>query len=650
MNLNQQTISYCLIWGLEIDIGTIIFSDLIHKLQNGKKNKEFNIFYTRFLSLIFEKLLGENYINNDLTLVKPHTITAASFQKPLASEVTLTLHMLKVAKLFQEPEQSFIPPSREVNANDIADKSLSKASMQPVTQLKAPTDLKTKKKKIPPSSKPKSQYKVRVILPKKQVTETQHAEVTVATADATKSLEASELAREQVNQPLAAQAEKVLDQRVEETVHESGLVAIEDVTFEQIMDEFDSKTQTAQENTESPYDTESEIKIIKFYEATTISGSLFIHQSSSYDQDVIDITPKDAEEGDASKSLYALRSMPDDDLAFMTDFKTQEFADHVSEEGTETLHAFPDKPSQLDPLGDLHEELCLLNNKVNQLKSSITKHVSDSIQSTMPLIVTNTLKEQLPSLLSDALKDTLPQLIKDSIKSSISKSITEELPLVEAHVQKNLQDQLPLKPMYKEFNSFNKLKSRRFDNLQGQLSTVIKTNLNKSLRLKGEQHSTQVVPNAGQFPPINEEKALVLHTSEEKSSEKDTSGKKDTNDEPPAKKLKFLIPSSSIPSPTPLKSIMPGPQLTEAIKMTLDQFTEHPSKTTSSIFSPTPPREPTPSKDQTPPRDKSKGKKAQTQKMAEHEAKRLKTLGFSEWLEVHALTSKKSGTSNDVLL
>ncbi|GKA01868.1 hypothetical protein Tco_0674533, partial [Tanacetum coccineum] len=96
----------------------------------------------------------------------------------------------------------------------------------------------------------------------------------------------------------------------------------------------------------------------------------------------------------------------------------------------------------------------------------------------------------------------------------------------------------------------------------------------------------------------------------EKSLEEDTSGKKETDDEPPAKKLKFLIPSSSIPSPTPLKSIMPDPsKFTETIKMTLDQFTKHLSKTTSSIFSPTPLRELTLPKDQTPPRDKSKGKK-----------------------------------------
>ncbi|GKA48684.1 hypothetical protein Tco_0741642 [Tanacetum coccineum] len=92
---------------------------------------------------------------------------------------------------------------------DIADKSLSKASVQLVTQPKALTDLKAKKKRITPSSIPKSPYKVRVILPKKQVAETQHVDVTVATANVTKTLEASELAEEQVNQPSAIEAEKV---------------------------------------------------------------------------------------------------------------------------------------------------------------------------------------------------------------------------------------------------------------------------------------------------------------------------------------------------------------------------------------------------------------------------------------------------------
>ncbi|GKA40989.1 hypothetical protein Tco_0733582 [Tanacetum coccineum] len=116
--------------------------------------------------------------------------------------------MLKVAKLSEGPEQSLIPPFREVNADDTANKFPSRTTVQLVTQSRTPTDRMTKKRRIPPSSKPKSPYKVRVILPKKQVTETQHTEVTEATADVTKSL-ASESAEEQGNQPSTAEAEKL---------------------------------------------------------------------------------------------------------------------------------------------------------------------------------------------------------------------------------------------------------------------------------------------------------------------------------------------------------------------------------------------------------------------------------------------------------
>nr|GEU76735.1 retrovirus-related Pol polyprotein from transposon TNT 1-94 [Tanacetum cinerariifolium] len=289
----------------------------------------------------------------------------------------------------------------------------------------------------------KSPNKVRVILPKKQVAKTQHADVTVATVDATKSLVASELAEEQGNQSSAAEAEKVLDQNVKEEGKDVGFVAMEKVIFEQITDEVDSKTQGAHENAESPYDTESKIKIIKSYSAAAISDLLFIHQSSLFDHD------KEVEEEDAYDSLFGLRFTPDDDLASIIGFETQDSAEHVFEEGIETVHAFADKPAQSNPLGHLHEELCLLHNT-------------------------------------------------------------------------------------------------------------------------GEQATAQVVPNTEQASPVNEEKALVLHTIEEKSSEEDTLGKNKTDDEPLAKKLKFLIPSSSIPSPTPLKSIMPEPpKYTEAGKMIL---------------------------------------------------------------------------------
>ncbi|GJS33800.1 putative reverse transcriptase domain-containing protein [Tanacetum coccineum] len=51
----------------------------------------------------------------------------------------------------------------EVNPDDGADKSLSGTTLQSVTQLKAATELKQTKKKIPPSFKPKSSHKIMFI-------------------------------------------------------------------------------------------------------------------------------------------------------------------------------------------------------------------------------------------------------------------------------------------------------------------------------------------------------------------------------------------------------------------------------------------------------------------------------------------------------
>ncbi|GJU74345.1 hypothetical protein Tco_1265750, partial [Tanacetum coccineum] len=87
---------------------------------------------------------------------------------------------------------------------------------------------------------------------------------------------------------------------------------------------------------------------------------------------------------------------------------------------------------------------------------------------------------------------------------------------------------------------------------------------------QGEQPPAQEISNVEQAPAIleyvNEENALVLYASVKKSSEPDVT------------------------------------------TMTIEQFTEHLTKTTSSIFSPSPPREPTLPRDLTPPRDESKGK------------------------------------------
>ncbi|GKE21512.1 hypothetical protein Tco_1433024, partial [Tanacetum coccineum] len=168
----------------------------------------------------------------------------------------------------------------------------------PITQPKAPTDLKIKKKRIPPSSKPKSSY-------------------------------------------------KILDQNVPEEVKESGLKSIRDVTFEQIMDEIDQKNKPRK---------------------------------------------------------------PDDDaqITFLGVEPYQFEYDQTKHGTAETFNASADMPTQLDPLGHLHKELCILNTKVDQLKTSISKKVINDIQSSVLLIVTDTLNANLIGLLLEDLKNTLP--------------------------------------------------------------------------------------------------------------------------------------------------------------------------------------------------------------------------------------------------
>ncbi|GKD58171.1 hypothetical protein Tco_1295680, partial [Tanacetum coccineum] len=75
----------------------------------------------RFLSLMIEHLLGEDYKNDELTSFRPHNISAASFKKPLASKVALTSHMLKVSKLLPNTEETLILSSERVNVDDTVD-------------------------------------------------------------------------------------------------------------------------------------------------------------------------------------------------------------------------------------------------------------------------------------------------------------------------------------------------------------------------------------------------------------------------------------------------------------------------------------------------------------------------------------------------
>ncbi|GJY37219.1 hypothetical protein Tco_0422597 [Tanacetum coccineum] len=246
---------------------------------------------------------------------------------------------------------------------------------------------------------------------------------------------------------------------------------------------------------ESPYDTESEIKVVKRlnFQHTKLEIK-FVRKAVSNivkDERVIDISPADQ---DMTKA--------DSDL----------------------IQAVNDNESLLVEARNLimmMEFIYILKNK------------------SLPKMVADALKDHLSELLSDTLKTILPKLLKDSIKMVL----TVEVP------------KLIIKP--KEFTVVHEL-------LKYYITMLDMADVNIP-----EQTLT----------------ALVVYSAEEKGSEE-----KLTNDEPPFKKLKFLVPNPNIPSPTPLKSLMPqGIRPPAVIDMPLDQFTDSLFNISSSKLSPTPP-------------------------------------------------------------
>nr|GEW73109.1 hypothetical protein [Tanacetum cinerariifolium] len=324
--------------------------------------------------------------------------------------------------------------------------------------------------------------------------------------------------------------------------------------------------------------------------------------------------------------------MPDDDVRYVSGFYTTDSDDTHENEVSKSNHIFQDDNASAEHLSlqdhmyHICKEVGSLYSRLGDMESSVVQQVSTELKSSLPAFITDSLKAQLPSLLLDALKDTLPQMLKDSIKSSILTSIAKELPHVEAHVQKNLQDQFPnliLKPMYKEFNAFKKLESQRFMLLQKQLNNSLHKNIKKSIKLKWEknnpaeekdaQHPDQTkgeqISGANIADIIQEEqpsaqdvqnkKAMVVHNPEEKKegtiSIEDDLDDDDLDKQPMSKRFKIMTP---IPNLIPLNTFVPKHLLKpEEQEKSLHDFTNQLFETTSLKFLPTPHREPTPLRD-----------------------------------------------------
>ncbi|GJV68593.1 hypothetical protein Tco_1484102 [Tanacetum coccineum] len=484
-----------------------------------------------------------------------------------------------VANLSPEPIQSLIPPSAKVNADDTADKSLSRTSVS----LKSSST---------------------------QATHPQHTKEFVVYADATKSLDASESAEVQGNQPETADATKDDTKRLimpdvdfknsrlcwiilfvhesrplykNKTLWRKRTLGYSLWTFGQLMDKVDKQNKVAQETPESLYDTESEIKIVKSFNS---SRSIHLEGEDNNDANItfVGSEPIDIELANSGSDLY---SMPSDDLVFLHGFETPESNDEES--------------------------------------TSVTKeHSANNLSATSNGDV------------------ALPNAFVDGPAIHGSADF-----LFQAQVHQTLEDQLDTmiyKSMNKQFQAFNKLESNRFVNLQTELSKVIQSQIGRKVKEKvciGMRHVTERLDFfqgslLGNFNNVSDltnaiknmnfllnatkvfKKANAEGEMWEKNNPetpKDSENlediiyeKKDSEDEPPTKKLRVLIPTPEIPKPMPLSSIIPK-HLQKHLEQNLSvkQFTDQLFNTTSSSFAPSLLREPSP------PRDPSKGKGVSTE-------------------------------------
>nr|GEU51620.1 hypothetical protein [Tanacetum cinerariifolium] len=401
---------------------------------------------------------SDNYHDASLTVLKPYQISTTSFQTSSASEVSLTSHMLKVAKLSNEPEKSLILPSEGVNAKESADKSWSGTNVQPLINPKHQLleNQGRRKSHLYPNQRFYNQagaFQLPLFQP--------------PIFSMLRSLWSPLM--QQGIQPSTTKIEKfmhVLDQIVEE--HE---IAKEHPLF---IPSYDVS--------ESPYDNESKIKFIKSFKAYTISYyAIFSFELSSIlDDDLHSTSP-----------FNTLKSGDEDDNTDMAG------SEHISNEGTTDtfLHAFAEFHSLSGYLDHVCEEVSNLHFKIIDMESLILQSVSDELKNFVPTLISNALNDQLLRLLSEALKECLPSILHDYLPTQLHQTV--------------------IKPVKKQFNIYHKAESEHFVILQRQLTKVLKSKIRKSISSKGMQ--TQLTDIQG----LLESTVIIDDTAEGEKNKKD---------------------------------------------------------------------------------------------------------------------------------
>nr|GEW04314.1 hypothetical protein [Tanacetum cinerariifolium] len=294
-----------------------------------------------YLSLIMEHMLRDQYKNDKLLTLKPYKITAAILKPSVEGEAPLTAHMCNVAGIIPQRLQTLNPSSERVNADESANKSLSETFVQQVSKV----DMMDTKSSL-------------------QATHSQATKEFVAPADSTKSLDASESAEVQVNQPKDAATTKfmeVLDQNVVEETEKADADSLIIPTMKDLLNELNKRTKLTWNyltlNTARCLMTPSDLLGLNFLPATMMLMTLTLS------------------------------------INLMLIMKTM-FAKNNS--NLQSLH---------DHLDYVCENVTMLHNKVANLEDSVTSRVSKDIQSSVPAMITTALKEQMSGLLSMALQE-----------------------------------------------------------------------------------------------------------------------------------------------------------------------------------------------------------------------------------------------------
>ncbi|GKE67943.1 hypothetical protein Tco_1522104 [Tanacetum coccineum] len=153
VNSIQQRLAYSLITGTEVDIGEIIYSNLVTKLLNKSRLKY--VSYPRFISCALQVLLGFEYTQDKKFGFLPPILSNSNFSKDPSKviDIKLTTHMIVV----NNRKDSVSPPS--LVAKPKKGQSQTVAPTLPKSQGPEALGALSKKRKKPKSKRPPTETK-----------------------------------------------------------------------------------------------------------------------------------------------------------------------------------------------------------------------------------------------------------------------------------------------------------------------------------------------------------------------------------------------------------------------------------------------------------------------------------------------------------